>query len=211
MSTPPDSSATAAFWETHYGRRPQVWSGQPNHALTEETADLRPGTALDVGCGEGADAIWLAQRGWRVTAVDVSRTALDRGARAAAAAGVAERIDWQRLDLAEGFAAGAYDLVTAQFLHSPIDLPRDRILRSAAAAVAPAGTLLVVGHAAPPPWAEPAHADHIFPSPAATAGAIGLHDGDWVLVACEVRERQTTDPGGAASTITDSVVKARRT
>src|SRR5215208_437768 len=68
------------FWEDHYRRRERVWSGRPNPVLVDVVGSLRPGTALDLGCGEGGDAIWLARQGWRVTAVDVSATALDRAA-----------------------------------------------------------------------------------------------------------------------------------
>jgi SAM-dependent methyltransferase len=212
MHGPPPTSA-ADHWDDFYDRDPQVWSGRPNALLVAEVADLTPGTALDVGCGEGADAVWLAERGWQVTAIDVSRTALDRGARRAAAAGVADRIVWQHHDLASSFPTGTYDLVTALYLHSPIALERDPILRAAAAAVAAGGTLLVVGHAAAPPWA--AHEHHppehrAFPQPDDTAAGIGLHDGAWVLETCAVRQRSTTDPAGQPATVSDSVVRARR-
>jgi SAM-dependent methyltransferase len=199
-----------SYWEGHYGRRPQVWSGNPNGLLVELAGDLAAGTALDVGCGEGADAVWLASRGWRVTAVDVSATALERGARIAEAAGVAELIEWQAHDLARSFPSGSYDLVTAQYLHSPIDFPRDDVLRAAAAAVAPGGTLLVVGHAASPPWSAHEHPHEEFPVPAETAGALGLYEDPWVLEVCEVRERQTIGPNGEPATISDGVVLARR-
>jgi len=109
------------FWEDHYYRRERVWSGRPNPALVDVVGSLRPGTALDLGCGEGGDAIWLARQGWRVTAVDVSATALDRAAAEAATASVADRIDFRQHDLA--FLPGAFDLVSAQYLHSPIEFP----------------------------------------------------------------------------------------
>ena len=88
------------FWEDHYRRRGRVWSGRPNPVLVDVVGSLRPGTALDLGCGEGGDAIWLARQGWRVTAVDVSATALDRAAADAATAGVADRIDFRQHDQA---------------------------------------------------------------------------------------------------------------
>src|SRR5918994_5866470 len=84
------------FWEDHYRRRERVWSGRPNPVLVDVAGSLRPGRALDLGCGEGGDAIWLARHGWRVRAVDVSATALDRAAAEAATAGVAGRIDFHR-------------------------------------------------------------------------------------------------------------------
>ena len=126
------------FWDARYRESERIWSGEPNAALVREVADLEPGTALDLGCGEGADAIWLARRGWKVTAVDISGVALERAARYAVAEGV-EGIDWQRHDLGSSWPEGEYDLVSAHFLHSPGDMPRESILRRAAAAVAPAG------------------------------------------------------------------------
>ena len=92
----PAALLTPEFWDERYRSKEQVWSGNPNPHLVEQIADIAPGTALDVGCGEGADAIWLAARGWQVTAADVSQVALDRGARFAAEAGsdVAARITW---------------------------------------------------------------------------------------------------------------------
>src|SRR3712207_2787200 len=108
------------FWEDRYRRRGRVWSGRPNPVLVDVVGSLRPGTALDLGCGEGGDAIWLARQGWRVTAIDISTTALDRAAADAATAGVADRIDFRQHDLALTFPSGAFDLVSAQYLHSPI-------------------------------------------------------------------------------------------
>ncbi|MBY8879775.1 SAM-dependent methyltransferase [Actinacidiphila acidipaludis] len=153
MSSPEVPASAEEYWDTRYGTE-RMWSGRPNAALVREAAELAPGTVLDLGCGEGGDAIWLAKQGWHVVAVDVSQVALDRGAEHAAEAGVpAGRIEWQRHNLADAFPAGTYDLVSTHFLHSPIEIPRERILRSAADAVAPGGVLLVVGHAARPPWA----------------------------------------------------------
>ena len=209
MSTSQQSPA-AAFWDAHYGRHPGSGADGRTRCWSTRLPTFRPGTALDLGCGEGADAIWLARRGWHVTAVDVSQTALDRGARLAEAAGVNKLVDWQWHDLAHTFPTGAYDLVTAQYLHAPIDLPRDRILRAAAAAVAPAGTLLLAGHASSPPRAPHPEPQGAFPDPAETARTIGLHDRDWLLVTCELRERPTTDPSGEPATVSDSIIKARR-
>src|SRR3954471_21898208 len=87
--SPQPVPVTAAEWDERYTGSPQIWSGNPNGALVAEVAALAPGRALDVGCGEGADAVWLATRGWRVTALDVSEVALDRAAQHARAAGVA--------------------------------------------------------------------------------------------------------------------------
>ena len=210
MAIPPRTEA-AEFWDAHYGGHSQIWSGRPNRVLLDETADLAPGLALDIGCGEAADAVWLARRGWEVTAVDVSRTALGRGARLAEAAGVGGLVDWQWNDLAHTFPSGEFDLVTAQSLHAPIDLPREEILRAAASATAHGGTLLIVGHVTPTSWARHPERHVTFPSPIDTARAVGLYEAAyWALDTCETRERQTTSPTGEPATIRDSVVKARR-
>ena len=105
-----------AFWEDRYSSRSALWSGNPNPHLVSEVSDLSPGTALDAGSGEGADAIWLAERGWQVTAVDFSAVALERGAAQAAARGadISGRIAWLHQDLIEWVPAEAsYDLVSA--------------------------------------------------------------------------------------------------
>lgn len=115
-SPQPDAtqSDTAQEWDERYRSRDQLFSGNPNGVLVAEAAELPPGQALDVGCGEGGDALWLARRGWQVTAVDVSEVALGRAA--AAGADVAGRVSWARADLAvTPPPADAYDLVTLQY------------------------------------------------------------------------------------------------
>ena len=134
----------ATFWESHYRQREQIWSGNPNPQLVSEAIGLTPGKALDVGCGEGADAHWLAERGWQVTAVDISTVAIQRGAARAAERGaaVAQRIEWLVADITHWTPAEArYDLVSAQYFQLP-KAPREVIFRRLAAAVAPGGTLL---------------------------------------------------------------------
>jgi SAM-dependent methyltransferase len=199
------------FWDRRYGEHEHIWSGNPNVVLVREAADLPPGSALDLGCGEGADAIWLARRGWRVPAVDISGVAVDRTARHAAAAGVADRIDSRRLDLGTSFPAGVHDLVSAQYLHSPRDgMPRERILRAAAAAVAPGGMLLVVGHGGVAPWEAGSHPDVHMPTPDEVLHDLRLPDGQWQVVRCEEFPRSQTAPDGTPATRTDNVLALRR-
>jgi SAM-dependent methyltransferase len=131
-------------WDTRYGGDERVWSGLPNQRLVEQAAGLTPGDALDVGAGEGADAVWLAQQGWRVTALDVSPVALGHTRDHAAAAGVS--VETVEHDLIAGAPIpGTYDLVSAQFWHPPVDRRTD-FDSLIGAAVRRGGTLLVVGH-----------------------------------------------------------------
>jgi SAM-dependent methyltransferase len=198
------------FWEGHYRKRERVWSGNANPVLVDIVGPLPAGTALDVGCGEGGDAVWLARRGWRVTAVDVSATALDRASVAAAEAGVQDRIDFQRHDLERSFPEGVFDLVSAQYLHSPLDFPRDRVLRAAARAVAPGGLLLVVGHASVAPWSWNQHSHPRFPTPEEDLAALDLEPGLWHIERLGSPEREATGPDGEPATVTDSVIAVRR-
>jgi 2-polyprenyl-3-methyl-5-hydroxy-6-metoxy-1,4-benzoquinol methylase len=201
---------TADFWEQRYAST-QVWSGRVNQTLAEVARGLVVGSALDLGCGEGGDAIWLARAGWQVTAVDISTNALERGRAAADAARVPSgRIEWVAADLASWQPAGTYDLVSACFLQSPVSLPRTEILRRAATAVAPGGSLLIISHAEMPPWASEHHHEHAdFLGPAEEVAALGLDSRDWDVVLAEVRERDAVGPDGASARLKDSVVRAR--
>ncbi|TDQ50721.1 class I SAM-dependent methyltransferase [Actinorugispora endophytica] len=210
MTETPDDTSAEAHWDARYSQNHRIWSGAPNAALVREAADLRPGRALDLGAGEGADAIWLARRGWRVTAVDVSQVALDRAAEHAAEAEVAGLVDWQRHDLATSFPSGVFDLVSAHFLHSFIDMPRERILRTAALAVAPGGVLLVVGHAGSPSWAPDSHADIHFPTPQEVLESLELPQGQWEVQRCEEYRHPMTDPDGRPGFRPDNILRLRR-
>ncbi len=205
----------AEFWEERYADADRVWSGRVNRVLADTASALEPGTALDLGCGEGGDAIWLAQQGWIATGVDLSPTAIERARAAAAEHGVAE--DALRLetgDLAEWAADRSFDLVTCSFLQSwPVEIPRKEILRRATGFVAPGGHLLITAHAAAPSWAEQgehgAHG-HDFPSPASDLEALDLDPSRWEVLACELRDREASGPDGLPASLTDSVVLVRR-
>ena len=208
----PDIHFTQEFWDERYLSADRLWSGQPNAQLVAQTADLPVGDALDAGCGEGADAIWLASRGWTVTAVDVSSVALDRAASHAAAKGeqVAALITWQRVDLLSWEPSPErFDLVTAHFMHLPE--PDVRAMhRRLAAAVRPGGTLLVVGH-----HPDDVHANvrrggpgHLFPSAMEVAAV--LDAGDWKVVVADAIEREATDLDGRPAINKDTVLRAVR-
>jgi thioredoxin reductase len=200
-------------WEERYRSKPAVWSGRPNPQLIAEAADLPPGRALDVGCGEGADAVWLAERGWRVTAVDIAATALERAAAHAESVGgdVAARIEWARADLrVQPPAEAAYDLVSAQYmLHLPVDDRRELCARLAAA-VAPGGTLLIVGHH-PSDLRTTARRMH-FPEMMFTGEELAatLDPASWEVRAADARPRTGTDHDGRECVTQDAVLVARR-
>lgn len=201
----------AELWDDRYRESDRIWSGNPNTVLVREVEGLKPGRALDLGCGEGADAVWLAQWGWRVTATDISRVALERAAVHAAEAGVTDRVDWQWHDLGATFPEGEYDLVSAQFLHSMGDLPREEILRRAARAVAPGGVLLIVGHAGFPHWEQNPDPSVRFPTPDEVLASLELPDGAWEVLLSDEHERVQNDPDGNPTTRTDNALKVRRT
>jgi len=137
-----------AYWEQRYGAPGLTWSGAPNAVLVNEASDLAPGRALDIGSGEGGDALWLAQRGWNVTGIDISQNALDkaRDRLKLIDATAAARVEWHQRDLTTWTPAPAtFDLVTSHFMHLP-RVSRDILFPALAAAVAPGGTLLIVGH-----------------------------------------------------------------
>lgn len=186
----PDERFTAAYWDDRYGTAERLWSGAPNVQLVAEAADLVPGTALDAGCGEGGDAHWLAAHGWRVTAFDVSAVALQRGT-AHAPPEVADRIVWRQADFATWESAGAlFDLVSAQYLHFPSAL-RDRVYARLAAAVAPGGTLLIVGH-------EPSELHR------GGIGSLGEHDHEPDMFFTAAQLAADLDPAAWDVLVTDS-------
>ena len=198
-------------WEEHYGACERVWSGRVNVRLAELVEPMSPGRALDLGCGEGADAMWLAEHGWHVTAADISQTALDRAAVDAATRNLANRIDFQRHDLRQSFPSGVFDLVSAQFLHSEVPMDRRRLLRRAADAVAPGGTLIVVDHGAPPPWApNQHHQDHEFPTADEVVSSLNLEESQWDRIRIAAVERDAVGPAGQQAVLTDNVMVLRR-
>lgn len=206
MSTP-DAKDT---WEQHYGERERIWSGRVNTRFAEVASTLKPGRALDLGCGEGADACWLAERGWYVVAVDISETALQRAAADADARGLGDRIDFRQHDLSDSFPVGTYDLVSAQFLHSMVHLDRPRVFSQAADAVRPGGLAVIVDHNGPPPWASKLNHHHDFPSADDVVASLNLHATEWERVRVEPVEREATGPDGEVAMLTDNVIVLRR-
>ena len=200
------------FWDERYRSRDHLWSGEPNRHLIGQASELSPGMALDVGCGEGADAIWLAGRGWQVTAVDVSTVALSRGASHAAEAGIAveQCIEWVHEDVLTWVPEpSAYDLASTQFMHLPAG-PREALFRRLAVSVAPGGTLLIVGH-------HPSDLQTTVPRPpmpelffTAEEIAGSLDHEQWDVLVADAVARPAKDPEGQEVTIYDAVLCARK-
>ncbi len=196
-------SRDADDWDKRYGGD-LIWSGNPNEQLVVEVSDLPPGSALDVGCGEGADSIWLVARGWRVTGIDVSAKALGRATRAGEVAG--RDVDWRPIGLGE-IDASAYDLVIAFY---PALLRADDLVETLLRAVAPGGTLLAVHHARVDRARALEHGfdpdDYVSHSDlvAAVTGREG-----WIVEVAEERERTAPEGPGAHHTH-DCVLRARR-
>jgi thioredoxin reductase/SAM-dependent methyltransferase len=194
-------------WDSRYRSQPQTWTGNPNPALVAEVSDLSPGSALDAGAGEGGDARWLAARGWRVTAADISTVALERVARSAHEAGL--DITPLHLDLTRDPAPETYDLVSASYLHLPAE-QRRTVFAHLAAAVAPGGTLLVVGH-------DLSDLHTTMPRPGlaemgwTTREVIAALGDGWSIDTCGERPRAAVDHDGAELTIHDVIVRAHRT
>ena len=201
---------TKAHWEEHYGERDRVWSGRVNVQFADVAADLPPGRALDLGCGEGADSVWLAERGWNVVAVDISETALGRAREAASSRGVSDRIEFVALDLSDGFPDGEFDLISAQFLHSTVRLDRTTILARAARAIRPGGLLVIVDHGSGPPWASKLDHHHEFPSAEEVVAGLNLADEEYERVRIEAVERLAVGPDGQQRPWMDNVIVLRR-
>ncbi len=198
------------FWEQLWSRTLRERAGDvarrpPNAHLTAEAGNLRPGFALDAGCGHGSDTLWLATRGWQVTAVDFSAAALAHAQSTAEAAGadVAGRVDWIEADLARWTPQpGRYDLVVCLYVHVPGSVTQ--MVRRMGSGVAPGGTLLLVGHRPvdPETGAATIAAGQVQVS-VETATAALDHD-SWGIDVAEDRAR------AEAGTGVDALIRARR-
>ena len=205
-------SANEADWDHRYGDA-AMWSGNPNGTLVHEIRDVAPGRALDIGAGEGGDALWLAEHGWDVTASDISRRALQRLDAEATRRGLAVECQHADANALDPFEAGAFDLVSAHYASIP-RTPDGRAVRNLLNAVAPGGLLLVVSHDLEP---MPAPIDTFSHSRAFDPDAYVRVDdvlaaiansAAWNIEVFETRPR----PAGAASAshhVEDIVLRAR--
>lgn len=197
---------TAEYWDDRYRQRHAAWDPDPNPFLPQDIAGLPVGTALDVGCGEGSDSVWLARQGWKVTAVDISDVALERGR----AADTDHLVTWLQADiLAWEPPASAFDLVTTHFVHFPT-AERAQLFRGLARAVRPGGMLLVVSHHPSDlnkNIGRPPSPDLFFTADEVVAV---LEPGAWEVLEADARPRMGHDREGKPVEIHDTVLKALR-
>jgi len=199
------------YWDRHWAqdRGPGTAAQHhPNPYLVREAGGLVPGTALDAGCGEGAEAIWLASRGWQVTAVDIAAGALARARARAARLPAPGRVQWVRADLTTWAPGARCDLVVTSYAHAAV--PQLAFYERIAAWVSPGGTLLIVGHLPSRETAGPADEPPEHATVMADDITAALDGSVWEVVTAEEHSRAMTGPGGQAVTLRDTVVRATR-
>lgn len=204
------------FWDERYAGKGSVWSGNPNPQLVSEISGpgtlstTEPKTALDVGCGEGADSVWLAGQGWHVTGVDISRVALQRARDHEAEPSLSGSITWEHHDLLQWTPpSSSFDLVSIQFMHLPRN-DRELVHARLAAAVRTGGTLLIVGHAESDVLAgarRPKDSELFF---TAVETSAALEPDHWRVELAESRPRLDKGHDGETITVHDEVMRAVR-
>ena len=205
--TDPDLSPTE-YWEQRYSGSERVWSGKVNATMASVVAELSPDTAIDLGCGEGGDVLWLAEQGWTALGLDISATAVGRARDEAAVRGL-DGASFEAVDLdAWKPEPASVDLVTASFFQSNVELDRTAILRRAMTALRPAGRLVTVSHAAPPSWAKDHPAKMV--SVQDEAAQLGGHADEWEVEQADERPRAAVAPDGTPGEHLDAVLVLRR-
>lgn len=200
------------FWDARYASASSVWSGQVNAALAAVVEPLDPGSALDLGSGEGGDVCWLAQRGWFATGVELSAVAVERARKLAEAAGCQDRARFIADDLTTWRPPSGqrYDLITASFLQSPVRLERASILREISRYLTPGGRMVILAHAKPPAWlAGTGCGPSTFYTPDEDLAALELDPNSWVVERADTVEREAAGPEGQPGVWEDSVIVVR--
>ncbi|MEX5712694.1 class I SAM-dependent methyltransferase [Parafrankia sp. FMc6] len=202
------------FWENLYHEQRDnqaVWGTRVNPRLVEVATSIPAGTALDLACGAGGDTIWLARHGWRVTAVDIATTAVEQVLARAQDLGLGDRVTIEQHDLARSFPNATFDLVSAQYFHTPFAVPRAQILRAAAEALRPGGRLLVVDHGSIAPWSWNQDPGTRFPTPTEVHIELDLAPSTWTIERADTPRREAAGPDGQRATVTDHILLIRRT
>lgn len=197
-----------AYWETHWDRLHRAASRLPAHpALEDETAGLRPGTALEAGSGEGAEASWLATRGWKVTAVDISTRALAQAATQPVPNTTLGSVTWVEADLTDWAPSQQFDLVTTFYAHPA--MPQHAFYERIAQWVAPGGSLLIVGHHDNHGHGQPsAHPQNAVTAPEQIRAL--FNPAEWVVHTAEVRERVVTRGSDHCIVLRDVIARVER-
>jgi trans-aconitate methyltransferase len=205
-SGPVSGEEHRAHWEERYsGDSP--WSGKPNAPMVDELTGVPSTgrTALDLGCGAGADTVWLAEQGWQVTGADIAEAALRHAAQAVDAAGVTDHVELVRTDLDSWEPDRTWDLVVANFLHSQLVPDRDPLLKRALRWVAPGGSVLLLSHLHAPTWL-----DHHFAMPSLQEVVDFCSGPGWTVVSAREAETDLPSPDGQPGTRVDTLVRVVR-
>jgi SAM-dependent methyltransferase len=199
------------FWDEHYRAHQRTWGERANPLLVETAEPLPPGVALDLGCGGGGDTVWLARHGWQVTAVDISTVAADQLRDRARELGIGVRVVTELHNLSRTFPGGKFDLISAQYFHTPFALCRSQVLRTTAHASRPGGLLLIVDHGSTAPWSWNQAPHTHYPTPDEVAAGLNLDPEHWPVLRADRRQRQATGPRGESAEVTDNILLLRRT
>lgn len=200
-------------WNNLYSEREQVWSGKPNATLVALIEKHQPATVLDLGCGEGGDVIWLAQRGWTATGIDISDVAIERARQAAEKLGV--EAEFVAADLAEWRTDRKFDLIVSSFMQSHFDdLDRIGIFRTALELLNVGGELVSISHAGMPSFVkkdDPRREKmENLPQPLVEAHTLTENNDRFEVKLAETRSRTVTSPDGEEGTIDDGVLVIKR-
>lgn len=208
----PDLEETdpAGFWDRVFTQIGPIEDPRPNVRLAEAVVDQPPGEALELGCGGGGDALWLAGQGWRVTSADISQVAITRLGSLAAKAGLADRLKAVHQDLSQAVPEGSYDLVSACYFHTPYVMDRSKVLRTAASRLRSGGLLLIVDHGSVPPWSWNQDRSHPIRTPQDVAADLALDPYSWTIVSADQPSRMADGPEGQRAEVADNVLIIRR-